>query len=1262
MLKNKFINKLVALLCTFMLLTAYMPVLADASDDASLKSLWLSSTAVINFETDVYEYTVNVPYTQDEDGNWELVMPEVYAEANGENADVDTQTEDNVIIVTVTAESGATQDYTITVSGIGDNLYLDGGFDNDLEVTDSGKKLSDGSGSVWEIQNSTGATLSLTTDEVALGNYAMKINDVDTNTSWSGKLKPGKTLSAEKRYYASMQAKLPDSWTASSYTSTHTFRGGVAVAEKQNYDADGNKNIKADGTNNANTVIYKDKWTKAGIVFTPSTESDDFRQVLSKWSDSDPDLVVDDYYVGDLVVGEISVLDEIGNPAGNVMMPTDGTSETQLYAKALNQFGTVAGLEEEEDFTWRLIGEPQGISISEDGLLSVDTTAEKNSKFYVEAVLTIGFDGTVQGEAKGVAELKVCDVAASELSSIIVDGRNLPGFSSAKKSYEYSVLYSNLTGDISKDLPKVTCISNDKEAEVDIDYPETVEGGEIVITVTSPDGVESVYTISLSVIGRNLYSNGDFESGINGWTSKEATLSHVTENPGKGTGAMRITGTSSSRQWYGDAVLQAGKTYIASNMIRLTGPGSTKLSSNFNGYKGVKKHYSSKGILQGGGSCEITGDWQTFITVLENIPSNYSVQHYYKNWATEPDVVVDEYYIGELIIADMVYSGGQSVVIPESYNGSNKIYLDAEMLNQLGNSAGLDDLKISWSTKEDYQGVYVEDNVLTVTGNAYAGTITVVGTASPIGSSQVAFCEAEIVLESSEQAQIRPRADNLAISGIVGLDETLTADYDYYQINQEEELNSVCNWQFSNSEKGTYIDIEGATDLNLTITQELEDEYDLTEKYIRFMVKPASESGLTGDTVYSNVLLKPTAPEVEGREVVWAEGEFGKKYKGTYTYYDANGDEEGVSTFRWLISDSKDGGFEPIEGETSDTYTICESDVDKYVVFEVTPVSKEYPYEGSPRQSEPVLCAAKPVVSDVEINKVSEGVYSVTYKYSHPLDIKEGKTIISWTVNGEKKSNESSVVVPTDKGCTLKVTVTPVAEQYPYEGDAVSDEMKVKASSKKVSASGGRGSGGGSSSVGSGGSSSVTIPEKNEEPKNETPVRYWASDAIDFVTAKGFMKNNADGNFDGAAQITRADFIYDVMLTLGEETTPYKGEFSDVTADLYYANYLQKAVDMGIISHDTAFNPNRNIFRQEVCKIIVLAMGISDIEGADLSVYKDAGSIDDWAKGYVSKAVAAKVLIGVADDEFAPLGNVTRDQTAVILKRLYEYKQGGDSK
>jgi len=63
----------------------------------------------------------------------------------------------------------------------------------------------------------------------------------------------------------------------------------------------------------------------------------------------------------------------------------------------------------------------------------------------------------------------------------------------------------------------------------------------------------------------------------------------------------------------------------------------------------------------------------------------------------------------------------------------------------------------------------------------------------------------------------------------------------------------------------------------------------------------------------------------------------GATLTGTYTFFDNDGDAEGISSYRWLRSVTEDGTFTPIVGATAQTYVVTETDVSKFLKFEVTP-------------------------------------------------------------------------------------------------------------------------------------------------------------------------------------------------------------------------------------------------------------------------------------------------------------------------------------
>lgn len=80
----------------------------------------------------------------------------------------------------------------------------------------------------------------------------------------------------------------------------------------------------------------------------------------------------------------------------------------------------------------------------------------------------------------------------------------------------------------------------------------------------------------------------------------------------------------------------------------------------------------------------------------------------------------------------------------------------------------------------------------------------------------------------------------------------------------------------------------------------------------------------------------PVASDVEISGTV----QTGQTVTGTYTFSDADGDAEGESMYQWYIADDAEGtGMLKVIGGTDVTLTIKDEWKDKYLAFEVTPVS-----------------------------------------------------------------------------------------------------------------------------------------------------------------------------------------------------------------------------------------------------------------------------------------------------------------------------------
>lgn len=96
--------------------------------------------------------------------------------------------------------------------------------------------------------------------------------------------------------------------------------------------------------------------------------------------------------------------------------------------------------------------------------------------------------------------------------------------------------------------------------------------------------------------------------------------------------------------------------------------------------------------------------------------------------------------------------------------------------------------------------------------------------------------------------------------------------------------------------------------------------------------------------------------------------------------------------------------------------------------------------------------------------------------------------------------------------------------------------------------------------------------------------------AIEALASRGIINGRGNGLFDPNATMTRSEFAAIVVRALG---LPPKaaGSFTDVTADAWYAGYVETAYSYGIINGvgDGRFLPNGTISRQEAAVMVARA-------------------------------------------------------------------------
>lgn len=198
---------------------------------------------------------------------------------------------------------------------------------------------------------------------------------------------------------------------------------------------------------------------------------------------------------------------------------------------------------------------------------------------------------------------------------------------------------------------------------------------------------------------------------------------------------------------------------------------------------------------------------------------------------------------------------------------------------------------------------------------------------------------------------------------------------------------------------------------------------------------------------------------------------------------------------------------------------------------------------------------------------------------------------------------------------------------------------------------------------------------------------HWAEEAINTLAEKGIVNGVSDTEFNPDGEVTRAQYLKMIMEATGMETAQYRaGECLEATADDWYAPYLQRALDCGLIPKEMiagfkqkveyevdedgkaissrvvysgAFNGVLPISREEMAVLTQYfyqyTRTVKTTEKNDVSGIKDFTdqlSISEWAENSVKLAVANGFIEGMENNIFSPKSSTTRAQAATVILRV----------
>ncbi len=427
-------------------------------------------------------------------------------------------------------------------------------------------------------------------------------------------------------------------------------------------------------------------------------------------------------------------------------------------------------------------------------------------------------------------------------------------------------------------------------------------------------------------------------------------------------------------------------------------------------------------------------------------------------------------------------------------------------------------------------------------------------------------------------------------------------------------------------------------------------------------------------------------------------------YGETLTVNYTKQDDETV-TYQWYRGD------QPIDGATSDTYTLTEADIGQEITVTATDA-----YHTDSVTSTPVTVGKAPQTA-LTISGLPDKVY-VGDQFTLTASGGSGNGALSWEVlsgpaeidastGAVRITGEGTIVIRVTKAgdtaySATSAEITFTANEIPYtgkysyeistdigdngtisvdryatEGERVTitvspdevyklDDLSVTAGGKEVALT-----------DNGDGTFSFTMPSADvkisatfaedpdwtepEEPSTDVSDLFidvapnaWYKDAVQYAYDNGLMTGVSATKFASEQTTTRAMIVSILARLEGVESAEAAG-FIDVSADDWYATAVNWAASAGVVSGtgDGNFSPNAAITREQLAAML---MNYSAWKGEDVSARADLTSYTDqpstWAEETMQWAVAEGLISGVTNTQLQPQGNATRAQVAAILQRF----------
>lgn len=357
---------------------------------AQLSDIEVNGGGIDGFTPATTAYDIYVPYVYEENNFNNYAMPVVTATPVDTDGNVEitypkTVADGEKIYIDVTDASGILSTrYTLTIKTVGGNLLPDGGFETESES----KYKNDDYGVL---------SLSVTADESAAGNNLMKIESSMSSSgngsmmAYAANVKLPKNKTYVNGLWAKTDPNKPEGNTNVNFApDIKAGRLSNTTNWRKEYTTDVYYSYA--GAAAGNTLTLTNNWQKVMTAFASDEELDVNVALALPSLKTTTYLLLDELYIGELVVANMAVTDEDGKTSGTV-----AAGETiTLTEKHTNQYGNSVGLT--GTTTWEVLNNTD-VTVDSNGNVTVKDDAAAGTAI-IEATFDTDYTGAAQDVVK----------------------------------------------------------------------------------------------------------------------------------------------------------------------------------------------------------------------------------------------------------------------------------------------------------------------------------------------------------------------------------------------------------------------------------------------------------------------------------------------------------------------------------------------------------------------------------------------------------------------------------------------------------------------------------------------------------------------------------------------------------------------------------------------------------------------------------------------------------------------------------------------